>query len=515
VAFGANFVTPFFWIALATFGSEDLTCIAVGALIAKGKISFVEGAFACIAGIWIGDLLLYFAGRTIGRPIVRWRVLRKILTVEKLDRASAFLAERGAGVVILSRFTPGLRLPTYIAAGALKTHFWTFAAYFLFAAILWTPALIGASALLGKRLPHLAYFCPAVLLVGAPLRRVPLWRAWRRALGWIRRRIQWEFWPPWLAYLPLAPYILYLGIRRRSLTVFTAANPGIPSGGFVGESKSAILSRLPHVPEFMVLENGMSIEGRLVSVRHFIAGRNLAYPVVLKPDVGERGRGVRIARCEREVRRYLETATGRTIVQRYVEGLEFGVYYCRYPGEACGRIFSITEKRLPAITGDGSSSIVELILADPRAVCLANLYVSRLRRSPDEVPAAGEVVPIAELGSHCLGAVFLNGAHLETAELRVAVDEVARAHPGFFMGRFDLRTPSLEDFKAGRFEVLELNGVSAEPAHIYDPSVSLLDAYGALCRHWKMALEIGAINRAAGAEPMSIPRLLRLRKQHR
>jgi hypothetical protein len=111
--------------------------------------------------------------------------------------------------------------------------------------------------------------------------------------------------------------------------------------------------------------------------------------------------------------------------------------------------------------------------------------------------------------------VFLNGAHLETAELRVAVDEVARAHPGFFMGRFDLRTPSLEDFKAGRFEVLELNGVSAEPAHIYDPSVSLLDAYGALCRHWKMALEIGAINRAAGAEPMSIPRLLRLRKQHR
>src|SRR6516162_1177201 len=144
-------------IAADTFVSEDLTCITTGALIAAGKIGFIPGVLACAAGIFFGDLLLYFAGRFIGRPILRWRPLRRLLTREKLEAASGWLEKRGAGVVILSRFTPGLRLPTYIAAGLLKTRFWTIAAYFLFAALLWTPTLVGAAALLRKNLPRLSF----------------------------------------------------------------------------------------------------------------------------------------------------------------------------------------------------------------------------------------------------------------------------------------------------------------------------------------------------------------------
>ena len=48
---------------------------------------------------------------------------------------------------------------------------------------------------------------------------------------------------------PVVLYILYLAIRHRSLTLFTAANPAIPGGGFVGESKGAILQGLAHAPE--------------------------------------------------------------------------------------------------------------------------------------------------------------------------------------------------------------------------------------------------------------------------
>src|SRR5437879_285792 len=93
-------------IAVGTFASEDLTCAATGALIAAGKIGFLPGVLACLVGIFVGDLLLYFAGR-FGRPLVR-----RLVSQQKLDRASAWLDERGARVVILSRFTPGLRLPT-------------------------------------------------------------------------------------------------------------------------------------------------------------------------------------------------------------------------------------------------------------------------------------------------------------------------------------------------------------------------------------------------------------------
>src|SRR6266567_1444322 len=306
-------------IALATFVSEDLTCIATGALIASGMLGFLPGVLACVAGIFLGDLLLYFAGRLLGRPIVRWKPLRKIFSEQKLDLASNWLAERGASVVIVSRFTPGLRLPTYVAAGVLKTRFWTFATYFLLAAVLWTPALVGAAALLGRSLPHVTFFGPAILLVGVSCRKLswrrPSWQTRRRMIGWIRRKSRWEFWPPCLAYIPVVPYVLYLGIKYRSLTLFTAANPGIPSGGFVGESKSAILSSLRRVPEFLLLSAQVPADVRIASLHEFMMSRKLTYPIVLKPDVGERGTGVTVARKDEDIHSYLKASVGDTIIQ--------------------------------------------------------------------------------------------------------------------------------------------------------------------------------------------------------
>jgi membrane protein DedA with SNARE-associated domain len=466
-------------IALATFASEDLTCIATGALIASGRLGLLPGILACAAGIYFGDLLLYFAGRLAGRAVAR-----RLVSADRLDRASRWMAERGASVVLLSRFTPGLRLPTYVAAGLLKTRFWTFNSYFAVAALLWTPLLVGSAALLGRSVRG----APIVLAL-----TVVSWHARTRIVRRLRAW-RWEFWPPWLAYLPVLPYLLYLGLKHRSLTLFTAANPGIPSGGFVGESKSAILARLPRVPAFRVVRPGDTVD---VS----------EFPVVLKPDVGERGNGVAIARSAEDVRRYLATTSRDTIVQEYVGGLEFGVFYYRRPGESTGHILSITEKQFPDVVGDGRSTLRELILADQRAATIAHVY---LAHHAGRVPAAGERVRLVEIGSHCRGAIFLDGGRHQTPELLAAVDQTAKAHPGFYFGRFDLRTPSIADFRAGRFQVLEFNGVSAEATHIYDPAVGMWEAYRVLFRQWRLAFEIGAANRAAGTQPMSLPDFIRL-----
>jgi len=295
------------------------------------------------------------------------------------------------------------------------------------------------------------------------------------------------------------PYILYLGLKHRSITLFTAANPGIFSGGFVGESKSLILANLTRVPDFTLVSVALQPGDRAECAQTFMAARGLSYPVVLKPDVGERGTDVVIVRTDAELRKYLERAVADTILQRYVGGLEFGIFYYRYPTEDHGRIFSITEKRFPEVVGDGHSTMTDLVLRDDRAVCLSTVYLARLG---DAVPAAGARVRLVELGSHCRGAIFLNGARLETPELLHAIDAVAKSHSGFFFGRFDVRTPSKEDLQAGRFEVLELNGVSSEPTHIYDPSVTISEAYRAMFHQWRVAFEIGAMNRSGGSEPM-------------
>ncbi len=461
-------------IALSTWASEDLGCIAAGLLIAQGRLGWFAGTRACFAGIFSGDVLLYVAGRYLGRPL-----LQRFIAADRLDRASAWLSKSGIGVVFASRFTPGLRTATYAAAGALRAPWTAFMGYMAVAALVWTPLLVGSVALFGKEILRgrwiLGLALLAILAI-ARLRRFPL------------RKLQWEFWPMWLAYAPVVPYILYLAARFRSLTLFMWANPGIPTGGFVGESKSDILRKLDRVAPFRIADAAVIPE---------------MFPVVLKPDIGERGKGVAVIRSSDEYRAYMQGAKGLVIEQQYIAGEEFGVFYCRSPDQPRGRIISITEKHFPAVIGDGELTIEELIEADSRAACMAGAYARSCRRPIADIPAAGERVQLAELGSHCRGAVFLDGRRWNSAALEAEIDRVSKFHPGFYLGRYDVRAASGQALRRGEFTVLELNGVSSEPTHIYDPAVGIVEAYRTLYRHWRTAFEIGAANRARKSASIS------------
>lgn len=90
--------------------------------------------------------------------------------------------------------------------------------------------------------------------------------------------------------------------------------------------------------------------------------RGWNFPVIVKPDVGQRGVGV--ARCNdlSELRRSIERSNVDLIVQPYHPGpYEVGIFYVRLPSEQKGRIFSMTEKVFPMVTGDGRSTLRELI----------------------------------------------------------------------------------------------------------------------------------------------------------
>jgi hypothetical protein len=273
------------------------------------------------------------------------------------------------------------------------------------------------------------------------------------------------------------------------------------AGGFAGESKSEILTHLRRVPG-AVAPFTLVPRGSTANVDEF--------PAVLKPDVGERGSGVAIVWNQGEVERYLETATSDTILQRYVPGCEFGIYFVRYPDDARGRVLSITEKRFPSVTGDGRRSLRELILGDIRAVCMAAAYFRVAKRSLDSIPDEGETIPLVEIGSHCRGTVFLDGSGWITPELNARIDWVSQAHPGFYLGRYDVRAASPRSLQRGEFQIIELNGVSAEATHIYDPAIPLWHKYQVMARHWRMAFEIGAINRARGAHSLSLRQVLRI-----
>jgi hypothetical protein len=197
------------------------------------------------------------------------------------------------------------------------------------------------------------------------------------------------------------------------------------------------------------------------------------------------------------------------IVQEYVPGEEYGVFYYRYPGGERGRVFSVTEKRMPVLLGDGKCTLEELILADDRAVCMSDFYLRKNSDRTHKVPAAGESVQLVEIGTHCRGAIFLDGCETITPDLEEVIDRIAKTFDGFFFGRFDIRVPSRQDFMAGRnIKIIELNGVTSEATHMYDPKLSLFEAYRVLFRQWRIAFEIGHINRAQGIRPASVGELL-------
>ena len=530
-ASGPTVVVWILLLFLATLVSEDLTCIAAGLLVAQGSLGFLPAVTGCAAGIFLGDLALYCLGR-LGRPWLERIPLRWIVKPRSVRSAELWFDRRGSVVVLLSRFLPGTRVATYVVSGLLAMPFMRFIVAMLVSVLLWVPLVVWISGSLGRSLFERIETLDSSslpLVVGAAAgvwmlivfgRLAATWRGRRKLVGLWRRWTRWEFWPPWLFYPPVVAYILWLALRHRSATLFTAANPGFDAGGgFVGESKSKILRDLQRslrgtsadgaVAEFDVVEPG-PLDQRLAAALDF--QQRYGWPVVLKPDVGQRGAGVVIARGEADIEGFFRRTREPALVQEYVGGAELGIFWLQRPPRDDGagdpepdRIISITDKRLPDVVGDGTSTLEHLILADPRAVAMAPTYLDLHFERLESVPAKGERVRLVELGTHCRGAVFLDGRHLATPELRAAMDSIAEPLQGFSFGRFDVRAPSHDHFRRGEsLRVLEVNGVTSEATHVYDPKNSLFDAYSVLFEQWRLAFEIGRRNRLRGHEPIGV-----------
>jgi len=112
-------------------------------------------------------------------------------------------------------------------------------------------------------------------------------------LGKWLRISRWEYWPLWLFYPPVVLYIFWKGLRHKHLAWFTATNPGMPLSGLVLESKQQILTALKPagevIPPFEVISKALKAEDQLSTFKQALAKQNLQYPVILKPDIGERG----------------------------------------------------------------------------------------------------------------------------------------------------------------------------------------------------------------------------------
>jgi hypothetical protein len=332
------------------------------------------------------------------------------------------------------------------------------------------------------------------------------------------KTFSWEYWPLWLVYFPVSFYFLYLSIKARSFFFFSATNPTIENGGMLFSSKWKIFQLIPkeYYPTTIFVDNDENIS----SIKHRMQESGIVFPVMAKPDRGERGWGVRKIENIAELEKYRKAMNITFLVQSYINyPIEISVFYYRHPLANRGIVTSVTYKKLLTISGDGFSTIEKLILDNDR--CFLQYDKLKLQSQIDftKILDKGEQLELVPYGNHVLGATFLNYNHIIDEQLTATIDNISKRIDGLYYGRYDLRCKSIEDLKKGiNFSILEVNGTAAEAAHIYEPGYSFFKAQIEIAKHFKMMYEAAIENKKKGNEYISFHtfrNILTLEKQYR
>lgn len=318
-----------------------------------------------------------------------------------------------------------------------------------------------------------------------------------------KKLIEWEYWPFHWVYGPVYPVFAWYVIRSGFKYFFSASNPSIYSGGFLMESKKKVYDLLPEgtFPPTLYAEPGTTPQELLQR----LTGACIDFPLVLKPDIGGRGRGVVIVNDPDELSFYLPQITLPFLAQNLVSyEQEVGIFYVKIPGEAKGKVTGIVGKSFGSVTGNGVSSIEELIQADDRLSMYAGSLFLQLGARVSEVLAEGKKEVLVPFGNHARGAAFYNWSHLIDNRLDEWVNNLASQIEGFYYGRLDIRFHSWEEMlRNEKFSIIELNGAGSEPTHIYDPGQSIFYAWKEIVRHWSLLFKVSRANRANGASYMT------------
>ncbi len=132
-------------IILGTFVLEDAATVLAAMRAAEGGISIPVALLALYAGIVLGDLGLYGLGALSAR--IGW-IARRVPPARSRALAD-WVRGRVFRVVVISRFIPGMRLPTYTACGFLGVDLRQFAIAAVLATLIWTSMLFALAMRVG------------------------------------------------------------------------------------------------------------------------------------------------------------------------------------------------------------------------------------------------------------------------------------------------------------------------------------------------------------------------------
>jgi len=325
----------------------------------------------------------------------------------------------------------------------------------------------------------------------------------------------WENLPMWKALYPLAGTYLKLAFKYRDPFFFSNVNPAIASSGLFGESKIHILNSIPEnfKPKSILLEADWSTEKCMDEIENHY----LPYPLVAKPNIGERGFLVQIIQSEKELRSYLQKYKLDIILQEFVDlPNEMAVMYYRLPNEKHGYISSVCTKKYLSVKGNGKSTVEELMNLDKRARRQIQRFKKEKASLLVQIPMEGNNLILEKVGNHNKGTAFLDGNHLLNPFMLHQFNGIGQQMEGIFYGRFDLKYNTLAELNQGKnIQIIEFNGVGAEPAHIYDPQVPIKQKINDYKDHLIRIGHLHKIQKERGIQSAGIRDLYKIYKNYK
>lgn len=141
-----GYIAVFGILILCGFGlpiPEDITLVSGGVISGLDLANPHTMCVVGLAGVLIGDSIMFLAGRIFGYRIQRIRTFRRILSPRRFSQIQRKFKQYGLSLLFVARFLPGLRSPIFLVAGmSRRIPYHTFILMDGFAALISVPVWI-------------------------------------------------------------------------------------------------------------------------------------------------------------------------------------------------------------------------------------------------------------------------------------------------------------------------------------------------------------------------------------
>lgn len=337
---------------------------------------------------------------------------------------------------------------------------------------------------------------------------------YKRAQRWFRA----EFIPSWIQYVSVRIFCFWKMLWCWSPLWFTATNPGMPLGWLYPTSKRDVLNQIPdvYIPKTLYIsQDDVSLYTAdhpfMKDIYKRLEEKNMSFPLIIKPDNGVRWLWIEIFHTQQEfevgIYAYFEQNMRRWawLLQEFVDHPhEIGVFYVRMPDQKKGKITWLVGKEFLTLIGNGQDTFEQLVHNHGRAKFHVSLLENQFADRRGQVLPEWEHIDIVEIGTHSRGSTFLDVSEYITQDLIDQFDHVSGYIDGFYYGRYDVRTSSIQAMTAGNFNIIEVNMTYSEPTWMYDPQYSLWTQQKILLQHWSIMYDIALANHKNGVSYASI-----------